>query len=34
MAWADLPIADDRELMSLAPAESETLETDTLSPAG
>ena len=34
MAWADLPIADDRELMSLVPAESETLETDTLSPAG
>ena len=34
MAWADLPIADDRELMSLAPVESETLETDTLSPAG
>jgi hypothetical protein len=34
MAWADLPIADDRELMSLVPVESETLETDTLSPAG
>jgi len=34
MAWADLPIADDRELMSLVPADTEALETDTLSPAG
>ena len=34
MAWVDLPIADDRELMSLVPADTEALETDTLSPAG
>ena len=35
MAWADLPIADgdSDELMSLVPAETETFEADTLSPA-
>ena len=34
MAWVDLPIADDHELMSLVSTENETVETDTLSPAG
>jgi hypothetical protein len=32
MAWADLPAADADEMVSLVPAESETFETDTLSP--
>jgi hypothetical protein len=29
MAWADLPIADDRELMSLVPAQTKTVEAQT-----
>ncbi len=33
MAWADLPIADGDELMSLVPAETEAFEDETLSPA-
>lgn len=33
MAWADLPIAEDHELMPLAPAMGEPAEADTLSPA-
>ena len=32
MAWADLPAADADELVSLVPAETKTLDTDTLSP--
>jgi hypothetical protein len=32
MAWADRPAADADEMVSLVPAESETFETDTLSP--
>ena len=32
MAWADLPAADADEMVSLVPAETETLDTDTLSP--
>ena len=33
MAWADLPAADADEMASLVPAEAESLETETLSPA-
>jgi len=33
MAWADLPVTDGDELMSLVPVQSQTLESDTLSPA-
>jgi Permuted papain-like amidase enzyme, YaeF/YiiX, C92 family len=33
MAWADLPIAEDNELMPLAPVVCEPAESDTLSPA-
>ena len=33
MAWSDLPIADDHELMSLAPLANQTSDADTLSPA-
>src|SRR6202166_3903772 len=33
MAWADLPAADADELVSLVPAETETIENNTLSPA-
>ncbi len=32
MAWAELPAADAEEMVALVPAETETLETDTLSP--
>jgi hypothetical protein len=32
MAWADLPAADADERVSLVPAETETLDTDTLLP--
>ena len=34
MAWTDLPFEDGDELMSLVPADSDTLDSNTLSPAG
>jgi hypothetical protein len=32
MAWADIPAEDADEMVSLVPADTETLEADTLSP--
>jgi hypothetical protein len=33
MAWSDLPIEEDRELMPLVPLAQDTTDADTLSPA-